>query len=125
MSEAQATLVSPPAWVRVALDVPLPGPFDYRSDAPVTVGLRVIVPFGRRKLIGVVVDNPAEPSYDPKQIRPIEAVLDDPDRARKLRDRARRTIVERYDLRTVCLPRHVSLIHGLHAGILPGTSTLT
>ena len=22
-------------WVRVALDVPLPGPFDYRSDAPV------------------------------------------------------------------------------------------
>lgn len=55
----------------------------------------------------------------------VEAVLDDPDRARKLRDRARRTIVERYDLRTVCLPRHVSLIHGLHAGILPGTSTLT
>lgn len=64
-------------WVRVALDVPLPGPFDYRSDAPVGVGLRVIVPFGRRKMIGVVVDNPAEPSYDPKQIRPIEQVLDD------------------------------------------------
>lgn len=78
MSEAQATM-TPPAvcWVRVALDVPLPGPFDYRSEAPVTVGLRVIVPFGRRKLIGVVVDNPAEPSYDPKQIRPIEEVLED------------------------------------------------
>ncbi|WP_342067779.1 primosomal protein N' [Achromobacter kerstersii] len=64
-------------WVRVALDVPLPGPFDYRSDAPVPVGLRVIVPFGRRKMIGVVVENPAEPSFDPKQIRPIELVLDD------------------------------------------------
>lgn len=64
-------------WVRVALDVPLPGPFDYRSDAPVAVGLRVIVPFGRRKMVGVVVENPAEPSYDPKQIRPIEQVLDD------------------------------------------------
>jgi len=64
-------------WVRVALDVPLPGPFDYRSDAPIAAGLRVIVPFGRRKMIGVVVDNPAEPSFDPKQIRPIEAVLDD------------------------------------------------
>ncbi|CAB3719433.1 MULTISPECIES: primosomal protein N' [Achromobacter] len=64
-------------WVRVALDVPLPGPFDYRSDAPVPVGLRVIVPFGRRKMIGVVVENPAEPSFDPKQIRPIEQVLDD------------------------------------------------
>ena len=64
-------------WVRVALDVPLPGPFDYRSDAPVPVGLRVIVPFGRRKMVGVVVENPAEPSFDPKQIRPIEQVLDD------------------------------------------------
>lgn len=64
-------------WVRVALDVPLPGPFDYRHPAPVAAGLRVIVPFGRRKLIGVVVDNPAEPSYDPKQIKPIEAVLQD------------------------------------------------
>jgi len=78
MSEAQATMTLPAVcWVRVALDVPLPGPFDYRSDAPVAMGLRVIVPFGRRKLIGVVVDNPAEPSYDPKQIRPIEEVLDD------------------------------------------------
>ncbi len=78
MSDAHATTA--PAgvcWVRVALDVPLPGPFDYRSDAPIPAGLRVIVPFGRRKMIGVVVDNPAQPSYDPKQIRPIEAVLDD------------------------------------------------
>ena len=32
----------------------------------------MIVPFGRRKMIGVVVDNPAEPSFDPKQIKPIE-----------------------------------------------------
>lgn len=53
----------------------------------------------------------------------VDAILDEPDRARKLRDRARRTVVERYDLRRVCLPRHVSLIHGLHAGILPGTAT--
>lgn len=66
-----------PCWVRVALDVPLPGPFDYRSEAPIAEGLRVIVPFGRRKMIGVVVENPAEPSYEPKQIKPIEAVLDD------------------------------------------------
>lgn len=78
MSEAPP-ITTPAAvcWVRVALDVPLPGPFDYRSDAPVPVGLRVIVPFGRRKMIGVVVENPAEPSFDPKQIRPIEQVLDD------------------------------------------------
>ena len=37
----------------------------------------MIVPFGRRKMIGVVVDNPAEPSFDPKQIKPIEEVLRD------------------------------------------------
>ncbi|WP_313626009.1 primosomal protein N' [Achromobacter sp.] len=78
MSDERATTATAePCWVRVALDVPLPGPFDYRSDAPIAGGLRVIVPFGRRKMIGVVVGNPAEPSYDPKQIRPIEAVLDD------------------------------------------------
>jgi len=78
MSEAPP-ITTPAAvcWVRVALDVPLPGPFDYRSETPVPVGLRVIVPFGRRKMIGVVVENPAEPSFDPKQIRPIEQVLDD------------------------------------------------
>lgn len=83
MSEDFALVESTPAapaavcWVRVALDVPLPGPFDYRHHEPVEAGLRVIVPFGRRKLIGVVVDNPAEPSYEPKQIKPIEEVLRD------------------------------------------------
>ncbi|OZI54152.1 primosomal protein N' [Bordetella genomosp. 4] len=64
-------------WVRVALDVPLPGPFDYRAQAAVPVGARVIVPFGRRKLVGVVVDNPAEPSIDPAQVREVEQVLED------------------------------------------------
>ncbi|MBV7484678.1 primosomal protein N' [Bordetella sp. BOR01] len=65
------------AWVRVALDVPLPGPFDYRAQAPVPVGTRVIVPFGRRKLIGVVVDNPEGPAVDAAQVRDIEQVLQD------------------------------------------------
>lgn len=83
MSEDFALVESAPAspapvcWVRVALDVPLPGPFDYRHHEPIAAGLRVIVPFGRRKLIGVVVDNPAEPSYEPRQIKPIEEVLSD------------------------------------------------
>lgn len=83
MSEVFALVESTPAahaaacWVRVALDVPLPGPFDYRHHEPIEPGLRVIVPFGRRKLIGVVVDNPAAPSYEPKQIKPIEEVLRD------------------------------------------------
>ena len=42
MSEVFALVESTPAepaatcWVRVALDVPLPGPFDYRHTAPVS-----------------------------------------------------------------------------------------
>ncbi len=65
------------AWVRVVLDVPIPGPFDYRCTFPVTSGMRVIVPFGRRKLIGMVVGLPDEPAYDPKLIKNVEAVLAD------------------------------------------------
>ncbi|MCP1672499.1 primosomal protein N' [Kerstersia gyiorum] len=72
-----ATAVERPCWVRIVLDVPLPGPFDYRHDQPLAPGLRVIVPFGKRQLVGLVVDNPAEPAYEPAQVRAIEQVLDD------------------------------------------------
>jgi len=64
-------------WVRVALDVPLEGPFDYRWHEPVLEGTRVIVTFGRRKMIGVVVANPEEPGFDPKLIKSIDSLLDD------------------------------------------------
>jgi len=64
-------------WVSVVLDLPLGGPFDYRVTTPVAVGDRVIVPFGRRKMIGVVVDTPVEPSYDPKLVKEVEQVLQD------------------------------------------------
>src|SRR5690606_41042571 len=65
------------AWVRVALDVPLAGPFDYRATGPLSSGVRVIVPFGRRKLVGVVLDTVDEPALPAQQIRPVEQVLDD------------------------------------------------
>ena len=64
-------------WVRVALDVPLPGPFDYRCNEPAEIGLRVIVPFGRRKLVGVVVDLPDAPAIDEAQVKDVEQVLRD------------------------------------------------
>ena len=64
-------------WLRVALDLPLPGLFDYRSSLAVRPGTRVIVPFGRRKLVGVVVETPEAPVFDPGQIRDIDQVLDD------------------------------------------------
>lgn len=71
-----------PVWVRVALDVPLHGPFDYRLPAQmapqaVVPGSRVIVPFGRRKLVGVVLALPAAPAIDPAQVRDVEQLLED------------------------------------------------
>src|SRR5690606_40688130 len=65
MSDPQGSGVAHPvSWVRVALDVPLPGPFDYRAAEAVPVGARVIVPVGRRKLVGVVVAAPEQPGVE-------------------------------------------------------------
>ncbi|MDQ5960360.1 MAG: hypothetical protein QG592_1443 [Pseudomonadota bacterium] len=66
--------------VRVALDVPLHRCFDYLApDAGrAEIGCRVRVPFGRRSLIGVIVDTPAQSDYSPEQLKPIEAILNEP-----------------------------------------------
>ncbi len=51
-----------PVVLRVALPVPLPHPFDYLPPASGTasVGARIVVPFGRGQLVGVVVAINAE-----------------------------------------------------------------
>ncbi len=49
----------------------------------------------------------------------VDEVLDHPDRMAALRSAARRTIVERYDLRRICLPRFAELINRLVAGRPP------
>jgi hypothetical protein len=36
-----------------------------------------------------------------------------------IRRRARETVIKRYDLRTVCLPRHVALVDAVASGRLP------
>jgi glycosyltransferase involved in cell wall biosynthesis len=41
------------------------------------------------------------------------SVLEHPDRMIEIRRRARRTIVERFDLRTICLPRQIEMIETL------------
>ncbi|WP_448208331.1 glycosyltransferase family 4 protein [Azospirillum sp. sgz302134] len=51
----------------------------------------------------------------------IDEVFQHPDRMQTLRDRARRTVVENYDLHTVTLPRHLALIDDLIAGRTPQT----
>jgi len=49
----------------------------------------------------------------------IDEALDHPDRMATLRAAARRTIVERYDLKRVCLPQFSELINRLLAGERP------
>lgn len=64
---------------RVALDVPLPRLFDYSApgDLALAPGVRVIVPFGRRRLVGVVVEADDNSAVDTDRLKPVEAVLDD------------------------------------------------
>jgi glycosyltransferase involved in cell wall biosynthesis len=49
----------------------------------------------------------------------IDRVLTHPDRMADVRRRARQTVIERYDLRQVCLPRHIALVDAVVAGRLP------
>jgi len=49
----------------------------------------------------------------------IDRIMDHPDRMQKMRDAARKTVIERYDLRTVTLPRHLALVQALAEGSDP------
>lgn len=64
-------------YIQVALDVPLPGPFDYSCAESIAPGDRVVVPFGRRRLIGVVIACGGVPTIDPAAVKPIAQVLRD------------------------------------------------
>lgn len=64
-------------WLGVALDVPLPGLFDYYAPTPVDAGTRVIVSFGRRQMIGMVAQVKAAPDIPPEGVKAVDAVLDD------------------------------------------------
>ena len=63
--------------VRVALDVPLPTLFDYTVEEGVVAGQRVIVPFGRRQMAGVVMECVATTDVPPERIKPVAQVLHD------------------------------------------------
>jgi primosomal protein N' (replication factor Y) len=64
------------AFVRVALDHPLPTLFDYRCDAPPPPGTLVAVPFGRRSTVGLVVEVSANSEVPAERVRHVEAVCD-------------------------------------------------
>ncbi|MDY0309066.1 MAG: primosomal protein N' [Castellaniella sp.] len=80
---APAQAAAPPAdsgatvYLAVALDVPLPGLFDYSHDRPVAPGVRVRVKFGRRAMVGMVWAVRDAPAVAADRVRPIDAVLDD------------------------------------------------
>ncbi len=66
--------------LRVALDVPVRRLFDYLtppSGAPtIAPGARIKVPFGRRRLIGVVVETAKESTLNRERLKPALEVLD-------------------------------------------------
>lgn len=67
------------AVLRVALPVPLPTLFDYLPPAAgeAQAGSRVLVPFGRGKAVGVVVDTEAESALGGARLKRVIRVLDD------------------------------------------------
>lgn len=65
--------------VRVALDVPLSTLFDYSVAEGIAVapGQRVIVPFGRRQMVGMVMECVATTDVATERIKPVTQVLCD------------------------------------------------
>ena len=68
-----------PDVLRVALPVPLPTLFDYLppADGQARPGSRVLVPFGRGKLVGVVVAIDAEAAVGSNRLKQVVRLLDD------------------------------------------------
>ena len=68
-----------PAVLRVALPVPLPTLFDYLPPAAghADVGSRVLVPFGKGKAVGVVVETGVEAAVGQTRLKRVLQVLDD------------------------------------------------
>ena len=65
--------------LRVALDVPLPKLFDYRSEdaTRADIGYRVPVPFGKKRLVGVIWDVATKSKIADSRLRPVEKILRD------------------------------------------------
>ncbi|MDC9727454.1 MAG: primosomal protein N' [Candidatus Thioglobus sp.] len=61
--------------VEVAISVPLNRTFDYLSDTEVAVGARVKVPFGAKKVVGIVLSNKQKSEFD--KLKSVEQILDE------------------------------------------------
>jgi primosomal protein N' (replication factor Y) len=65
--------------IRVALDVPLSTLFDYvaSEEMQLEIGQRVVVPFGRKQVLGVAMAWAETSELAPERIKPLTRVLDD------------------------------------------------
>ncbi|GAB4118014.1 MAG: primosomal protein N' [Sideroxydans sp.] len=65
--------------VRVALDVPVSTLFDYRASdgLQLEIGARVVVPFGRKEVIGIAMERTAQSELAAARIKPVLRVLHD------------------------------------------------
>jgi primosomal protein N' (replication factor Y) (superfamily II helicase) len=74
--------MTPACVFRVALDTPLKRLFDYLPpestlfEASIEPGMRVRVPFGRQKLVGIVMEAAASSELPVERLKPILEVLD-------------------------------------------------
>ena len=72
---------SKPSIIRVAVPSPLRRTFDYLIPenllaTPPQRGCRVAVPFGKREVVGLVIDCPESTDFAVEKLKPISAVID-------------------------------------------------
>src|SRR3990167_10437895 len=84
---------NPPLIVRVAIASPIRHLFDYllpTADLSFTpqIGARVLVPFGKRNTIGIIIEITNKSDYASNQLKSITKILDEralfPDKLREL-----------------------------------------
>ncbi|MDD4912929.1 MAG: primosomal protein N' [Sideroxydans sp.] len=65
--------------IRVALDVPLSTLFDYKVNDEISleIGQRVVVPFGRKEVVGIAMEWAEQSELDVARIKVVTRVLDD------------------------------------------------
>lgn len=63
-------------YINVAINVPLPQVFIYASPQQVAVGVRVLVSFGSRHVLGFVTKQLTEVSNDSIEIKIITKIVD-------------------------------------------------
>ncbi len=65
--------------IRVALDVPLSTLFDYEvsADTRIEIGQRVVVPFGRKQMLGVAMESAEQTPLATERLKPVAQILED------------------------------------------------